>query len=83
MCIRDRYGDHVHQAVKDNKDTETGSTIHLVNDKYDEGKILAQNYIPLSNEDSVTDIANKVKDAEPQFYVDTLRKILKGDILLD
>ena len=77
------YGDHVHKAVKDNGDTETGSTIHLVNDKYDEGKILAQNHIALSGEDSVTDIANKVKDAEPQFYVDTLRKVIKGDILLD
>ena len=77
------YGDHVHKAVKDNGDTETGSTIHLVNDKYDEGKILTQNHIVLSSENSVTDIANKVKDAEPQFYVDTLRKVIKGDILLD
>ena len=77
------YGDHVHQAVKDNEDTETGSTIHLVNEKYDEGRILAQNHIALSPQDSVSDIAEKVKDAEPTFYVDTLRKIIKGDILLD
>jgi len=77
------YGDYVHQAVKDNGDTETGSTIHLVNEKYDEGRILAQNHIPLSSQDSVSDIANKVKNAEPKFYVDTLRKIIKGDILLD
>ncbi len=74
------YGDHVHQAVKDNGDSTTGSTIHVVNDKYDEGKILAQNHIALSPEDNVTDIANKVKDAEPPFYVDTLRKIIKGKI---
>ena len=76
------YGDHVHQAVKDNEDTETGSTIHLVNDKYDEGRILAQNHIALSPDDTTEDIANKVKAAEPQFYVDTLRKILKGEISL-
>ena len=76
------YGDHVHQAVKDNGDSATGSTIHLVNDKYDEGHILAQNHIALSSTDTATDIANKVKNAEPQFYVDTLRQILKGDIAL-
>lgn len=77
------YGSHVHQAVKDSGDSKTGSTIHLVNEKYDEGRILAQNYIDLSSEDSVDDIANKVKNAEPQFYVDTLRKILKNEIQID
>ncbi len=77
------YGERVHQAVKDNGDTETGSTIHLINTKYDEGRILAQNKISISPQDSVSDIANKVKEAEPQFYIDTLCKILKGDITLD
>jgi phosphoribosylglycinamide formyltransferase-1 len=77
------YGDHVHRAVKENGDSETGSTIHLVNDKYDEGQILAQNHIPLSPTDTVEDIANKVKNAEPAFYIDTLSKILKGEISLD
>ena len=76
------YGDHVHQAIKDNGDSTTGSTIHLVNDKYDEGRILAQNHIALSSNDTATDIADKVKNAEPQFYVDTLRQILKGEITL-
>jgi len=33
------YGSHVHQAVKAAGDTETGITIHLVNEHYDEGKI--------------------------------------------
>ena len=77
------YGNHIHQAVKGNGDTETGSTIHLVNERYDEGRILAQNHIPLSNEDSVSDIVDKVKNAEPQFYIDTLRKILKSEIQID
>jgi phosphoribosylglycinamide formyltransferase-1 len=77
------YGRHVHQAVKDNADTETGCTIHLVNDEYDEGKILAQKKIAVNPSDTVDDIENKVKAAEPDFYIATLQKILKGDITLD
>lgn len=77
------YGSYVHQAVKESNDTETGATIHLVNNEYDEGRIIAQKTIPLSPEDSAKDIENKVKDIEPKFYVETIKKILKGDITLD
>ena len=77
------YGRHVHQAVKDNGESETGCTIHLVNNEYDEGKILAQKIVPVSKEDSALDIENNVKNAEPQFYIDTVRKIIKGEITLD
>lgn len=76
------YGRHVHQAVKDNGETETGCTIHLVNNEYDEGKIIAQHIVPVAPEDNVEDIENNVKNAEPQFYVDTVRKILKGEIVI-
>lgn len=74
------YGRHVHEAVKQAGDAETGITIHLVNEEYDQGKILAQKNIPLSPDDTVDDIENKVRSAEPEFYVDTVRKILKGEI---
>ena len=76
------YGRHVHQAVKENGDSETGCTIHLVNNEYDEGKILAQHIVPVAKEDSALDIENNVKNAEPQFYIDTVRKIIKGEIVL-
>jgi phosphoribosylglycinamide formyltransferase-1 len=77
------YGQHVHQAVKENGDDETGCTIHLVNSEYDEGKILAQKKISIDPSDSAEDIEEKVKAAEPDFYIETLKKILKGDIKLD
>jgi len=76
------YGNHVHQAVKNNGDSETGATIHVVNDKYDDGQILAQKLVSISPSDSVNDIAEKVKAIEPELYIDTVRKILKGDITL-
>lgn len=76
------YGRYVHQAVFDNKDTETGITIHLVDGEYDHGRILAQKRLPVENGESVDDIENKVKAAEPDFYIETLQKILSGDISL-
>lgn len=76
------YGRHVHQAVKDNGDKETGATIHLVNDEYDKGHIIAQKTVEVLPSDGVEDIENKVKEIEPEFYIETIRKIIKGDIEL-
>ena len=76
------YGRKIHEAVKQNGDKQTGITIHRVNDQYDAGEILAQKTILLSDNDGIADIEEKVKQAEPDFYIDTIRKILKGDIAL-
>ncbi len=76
------YGRHIHQAVKDTGDTQTGITIHCVDEIYDNGHIVAQKKIALTPEDSVDDIENKVKAVEPKFYIETVRKILNGEIKL-
>lgn len=76
------YGRHVHQAVFDTKDTETGVTIHLVDGEYDHGRVIAQKRLPVVSGESVDDIENKVKAAEPDFYIETLRKILSGELSL-
>lgn len=76
------YGRHVHQAVKESGDTETGATIHLVNGEYDQGPIVAQKTVDVTPTDSVEDIEEKVKAIEPTFYIETLRRIMKGDITL-
>ena len=76
------YGRYVHQAVFDNKEDETGITIHLVDGEYDRGRILAQKRLPGASGESVQDIEEKVKAAEPEFYIETLRKILSGEITL-
>lgn len=76
------YGRHVHQAVFDAKDTETGVTIHLVDGEYDHGRVIAQKTLPVLPQDSVEDIEAKVKAAEPDFYIETLQNILSGTITL-
>ena len=62
------YGLHVHQAVKDAKDLRTGITIHLVNEHYDEGAILAQYTTELSPNDTPDVIAKKVQVLEHKYF---------------
>ncbi len=76
------YGKYVHQAVFRAKDVETGITIHLVDSEYDRGRIIAQKLIPVSSYDSMEMIEEKVKAAEPIFYIQTLQKILSGELSL-
>lgn len=75
------YGRHVHQAVFDNRESETGITIHLVDSEYDRGRILAQERLLVSGS-SAQDIEDMVKAAEPDFYIETLGKILSGELSL-
>lgn len=74
------YGMKVHEAVKASGDTRTGITIHLVNSKYDEGKIIAQQTVEISPNDTPQDIANKVHELEHKYYPGVIEKwILKED----
>jgi len=71
------YGRFVHEAVWKAKETETGITIHLVNEHYDEGAILKQYHCPLDPNDSPVHIENKVRELElrylPEAVVDFCR----------
>jgi phosphoribosylglycinamide formyltransferase-1 len=58
------YGAYVHEAVFKAKETVTGITIHLVNEHYDEGKIIAQFSCPLEAVDTPELIAEKVHQLE-------------------
>ncbi len=62
------YGDRVHEAVKESGDTESGITIHAVNERYDEGRILFQAKCPVLPTDSPEEIARKVHALEYQHY---------------
>ena len=62
------YGMHVHEAVKAASEKETGITIHEVNEKYDEGKILFQAKCEVNLTDTPDDIAKKVHQLEYSHY---------------
>jgi phosphoribosylglycinamide formyltransferase-1 len=58
------YGMHVHQAVLDQKETETGITIHLVNEQYDQGTFVFQQKVSIAECKTAEEIAQKVHELE-------------------
>jgi len=70
------YGMNVHRAVVENKETETGITIHYVNENYDEGNIIFQTSVSLSGEETPDDVANKIHELEQTHFPLIIDKIL-------
>jgi phosphoribosylglycinamide formyltransferase-1 len=70
------YGHHVHEAVKAAGDPVSGITIHLVNEHYDEGKIIFQAATAIAPEDSAESIAQKVLALEHQYFAEVIEGLL-------
>ena len=70
------YGNHVHNAVKENRESETGITIHYVNENYDEGAVIFQAKTIISATDSVQDIASKVHKLEYEHFPKVIERLL-------
>ncbi len=70
------YGSHVHEAVKAAGDNETGITIHLVNARYDEGKIVFQTAVALTQTDTPDTIAEKVHALEHRHFPAVIDSLL-------
>ena len=69
------YGHHVHTAVVANNETESGITIHIVNEYYDEGVILMQKTVTVDIDETPQTLAAKVLKLEHAWYakvIDTL-----------
>ncbi|WP_226391204.1 phosphoribosylglycinamide formyltransferase [Penaeicola halotolerans] len=71
------YGHHVHEAVKAASESESGITIHLVNEHFDEGKILFQAAVQLEPTDSPEMIAQKVLELEHKYFPKIIEDLLK------
>jgi len=76
------YGMYVHKAVIAAGDPETGVTIHLVDREYDHGDILAQCRLPVMQGDTAVILAERVLVREHSFLVETLKRIIDGEIAL-
>jgi phosphoribosylglycinamide formyltransferase-1 len=70
------YGIKVHETVVANEETETGITIHYVNEKYDEGAYIAQYRCQVVPLDSAEMIAKKVHQLEHEYYPKEVEKLL-------
>ena len=60
------YGRRVHEAVLQAGETESGATVHLVTENYDEGGILAQGRVPVLRDDTPDSLASRVLTVEHQ-----------------
>ncbi|SHI73310.1 phosphoribosylglycinamide formyltransferase [Algibacter luteus] len=72
------YGMHVHNAVVANNETETGITIHYVNEHYDEGAIIFQAKCQVEKTDSAEDVAAKIHELEMEHFPKVVSKLLLG-----
>jgi phosphoribosylglycinamide formyltransferase-1 len=71
------YGMKVHEAVKTAGDTETGISIHVVNEHYDEGELLFQAKCPVDDSDTPVTIAQKVHQLEYKHFPSVIEQWLK------
>lgn len=74
------YGMHIHKAVVENKEKETGITIHYVNENYDEGNIIFQKRVALSETDSAEDVAVKIHALEQEYFPVEIEKLLLNNL---
>ena len=66
------YGRHVHEAVLAAGETESGATVHQVNDVFDRGAIIAQERVAVEHGDTADSLAARVLAAEHRLYPRTL-----------
>ena len=76
------YGRRVHEAVIAAGVAESGICIHLVDEVYDRGPVIARRSAPVVAGDTAESLEARVTALEPQFYVETLRRIAQGEIVL-
>lgn len=70
------YGRYVHEAVLANQEKRSGISIHLVNEKFDEGRLLEQHAVELVASDNLASLTSKVQLLEHQFFPKAIESYL-------
>ena len=71
------YGMNVHKSVIENKESESGITIHYVNEEYDKGEIILQAKCDVKESDSPETLAAKIRKLEFEFLPKAIEKIIQ------
>jgi phosphoribosylglycinamide formyltransferase 1 len=72
------YGMHVHRAVLEARETESGCTVHIVGDEYDEGPIVLQMKCDVLPDDTPETLAARVLALEHEAFPAAVAKVLGG-----
>jgi len=70
------WGMNVHKAVLEAQEKKSGATVHFVTSGIDEGEIVLQEEIPISETDSLDEIAEKVHQVEYKILPKAIEQIL-------
>lgn len=73
------YGMNVHKAIVENKEKETGITIHFVNENYDEGNVIFQKTVLLTETDSPEIVAEKIHELEQKYFPSVIEDFLSSN----
>lgn len=71
------YGLNVHQAVLDNKENESGATVHYVTKEYDQGEIIVQERVAVLESDTAESLAKRVLEVEHRILVEGIVRVLR------
>jgi phosphoribosylglycinamide formyltransferase-1 len=74
------YGHHVHEAVLASHAKESGISIHIVNEEYDQGKILFQKSCPVNNDDTIESLSLRIQELEYELLPQVIEQFLNGTI---
>lgn len=74
------YGHLVHEAVLAAGETTTGVSVHLVDEEYDHGEVVAQAEVPVQEGDTAQTLADRVLETEHALLVETLQRISSGEL---
>jgi len=76
------FGDRVFEAVLDAGESESGVSVHLVDDTYDTGRVIRQVRVPIERKDCMESLKARVRDCERDVVVQTLAAIATGELRL-
>ena len=74
------YGNHVHKAVIEAQESESGISIHFVNEEYDKGAIIFQAKVSVEKKDSVEVLAQKIQQLEHRFFPKVIEQVISKSL---
>lgn len=80
FCGKGFYGERVHQAVLDYGCKVSGCTVHIVDNEYDHGPIVAQRVVDVYEDDTVESLQHRVGDVEKQIYPWVIRAFAENRV---
>ncbi len=70
------YGDKVHESVLKSGDKQSGATVQLINNEYDQGPVILQQTVEVASNDTVLSLKAKVQAIEGELYLNSIKQII-------